>query len=70
LIPQLRRVLPDHITIIDSGEAVAKQTLSVLKERVGLRDEGEATTQFYTNGNTNVLREILKNKHEVIYKDF
>jgi hypothetical protein len=44
--------------------------LSVLKERVGLHDEGEATTQFYTNGNTNVLREILNNKHEVIYKDF
>ena len=34
LIPQLRRILPDHIKIVDSGEAVAKQTLNILKERV------------------------------------
>jgi glutamate racemase len=70
LIPQLRRILPDHIKIVDSGDAVARQTLNVLKERVGLHDEGEATAQFYSNGNKNVLREILKNKYEVIYKDF
>lgn len=70
LIPQLRRILPDHIKIVDSGEAVAKQTLNILKERVGLHDEGEATAKFYSNGNKNVLREILKNKYEVIYKDF
>ena len=70
LIPQLRRILPDHIKIVDSGDAVARQTLNVLKESVGLHDESEAIAQFYSNGNKNVLREILKNKYEIIYKDF
>jgi glutamate racemase len=30
LIPQIKRILPPHIKIIDSGEAVAKQTLSLI----------------------------------------
>lgn len=32
LMPQLREILPPHIQIIDSGEAVAKQTKRVLEE--------------------------------------
>ena len=32
LIPQLKKILPPNIQIIDSGEAVARQTQNVLKE--------------------------------------
>jgi glutamate racemase len=35
LIPQIKKILPEHIKIIDSGEAVAKQTQNVLKTKVG-----------------------------------
>ena len=70
LIPQLRKILPNHVTIIDSGEAVAKQTFNVLKEQVGLHKEAEGRNLFYSNGNTQVLEEILKNKYQVLYEDF
>ena len=36
LIPQIKNILPDHIQIIDSGQAVAKQTQKVLLEKIGL----------------------------------
>ena len=70
LIPQIRKILPDHIGIIDSGEAVARQTQHILKEKVGLADAGETFHRFYTNTNPKVLREILQDQYEVIQKDF
>lgn len=70
LIPQLSRILPKHIKIIDSGEAVAKQTYNVLREKVGLHDEGKSNAVFYSNSNPNVLQDILKHQYEVIFKDF
>jgi glutamate racemase len=70
LIPQLRKIVPDHIKIIDSGEAVAKQTQSVLKEKVGLHESGVGKPLFYTNGNTIILSEILCNKYQINEEDF
>src|SRR3970282_2916122 len=35
LIPKIKEILPAHIRIIDSGEAVAKHTRNVLQEKVG-----------------------------------
>lgn len=71
LIPQIKKILPNNIKIIDSGEAVAKQTKKVLLEKVGLREIDKKTTQlFYTNTNPKVLSDILENKYEVIQKDF
>ena len=70
LIPQIKAILPNHIQIIDSGEAVAKQTQNLLKEKVGFTAEKNSTPIFYTNANPKVLREILENKYEVIEKDF
>ncbi|HEY4616966.1 MAG TPA: glutamate racemase [Flavobacterium sp.] len=70
LIPQIKKILPDHIQIIDSGRAVAKQTQSVLREEVGLSSTKENESVFYTNTNPKVLRGILENKYEVIEKDF
>lgn len=71
LIPQIKKILPKHIQIIDSGEAVAKQTKNILKEKVGMRNETSTSShQFYTNANPKVLSDILKNKFQVIAKGF
>lgn len=70
LIPQIKKILPSHIQIIDSGEAVARQTQNVLKEKVGLSNIKNRKPQFYTNSDPKVLSEILGNKYEVIEKDF
>lgn len=70
LIPQIKKILPEHIQIIDSGEAVARQTQNVLREKVGFSDEGESEPVFYANANPSVLKSILNNKYEVMQKDF
>jgi glutamate racemase len=71
LIPQIKNMLPINIKIIDSGEAVARQTQKVLKEKIGLnssKEKGKAV--FYTNNNPKVLSEILKGNYSVIQKEF
>lgn len=71
LIPQIKKILPDHIKIIDSGEAVARQTKKLLAESVGLSNNTKkGKTLFYTNANPKVLNDILNNKYEVKSKDF
>jgi glutamate racemase len=70
LIPQIKEILPDHIQIIDSGEAVAKQTKALLQEKIGLTTAVNSEPVFYTNSNPTVLREILENKYKVIEKEF
>jgi glutamate racemase len=70
LIPQIKKILPNHIQIIDSGRAVAKQTQNILKEQFGLSSTTSNEAIFYTNTNPLVLKGILENKYEVIEKDF
>lgn len=70
LIPQLKKILPENIKIIDSGEAVARQTYKILEEKVGLHSEGENGAVFYTNSDPTVLTGILENKYTVVFKDF
>ncbi len=70
LIPQIKKILPDNIQIIDSGEAVARQTLNVLGEKMGFSEGKAAEPIFYTNAKSKVLSEILENKYFVIEKDF
>jgi glutamate racemase len=71
LIPQIKKILPNNIKIIDSGEAVAKQTKKILSEKVGLREPIITSNHlFYTNINPKVLSEILENKYTVVQKDF
>jgi glutamate racemase len=71
LVPQIKKILPKHIKIIDSGEAVAKQTKSILIEKNGLNlAKYNGKTIFYTNSNPKVLSAILDNKQEVIAQDF
>lgn len=71
LIPEIKKILPVKIHIIDSGEAVAKQTKKVLLDTIGLNNSSEkGSISFYTNGNPNVLSSILKNKYRIISEDF
>lgn len=71
LIPQIQKILPQHITIIDSGEAVARQTQRVLEESVGLRNPSKPSSQrFFTNIQPQVLEAILNHKYPVIPTDF
>lgn len=70
LIPQIKKILPEHIQIIDSGEAVAKQTQNILREKVGFTTAKSSNPIFYTNTNPKVLSEILENKYPVEEKDF
>lgn len=70
LIPQIKKILPSHIQIIDSGEAVARQVKNVLIEKVGFSTIEKNEPLFYTNSNPKVLSEILKNNYKIIEKDF
>ena len=70
LIPQLKKILPSNIKIIDSGEAVARQTLNVLNAKSGLHKEGKSKNIFYSNGNPKVLEAILNHQYKVAFKDF
>lgn len=71
LIPQIRKIIPKKIKIIDSGEAVARQTKNTLHDKIGFRTLSLKSTQvFYTNSDPKVLTEILKNKYTIIHQDF
>lgn len=69
LIPQIREILPAHIQIIDSGEAVARQTQKVLTQ-IGFNSLQDSKPVFYTNTNPKVLKDILKEEYEVVEQFF
>jgi glutamate racemase len=70
LIPQIKEILPEHIQIIDSGEAVARQTQKILHEKVGVSSNLNPQPIFYSNTDTEVLFEILNKKYTVEKLDF
>ena len=60
LIPQIKKIIGENITIIDSGEAVARQTKAILEKHNLLSNSTtKSHHQFYTNSETKVLKEIL-----------
>jgi glutamate racemase len=60
LISQIQEVIGTDITIIDSGQAVAKQTEKILEENNLLNiQKTEMTHLFYTNTTTKVLEFVL-----------
>ena len=60
LIPQIKSMLPSNVKIIDSGEAVARQTKTVLKSLGLLAEKQQKIPEFYTNTNPEVLRNLLE----------
>lgn len=60
LIPVLKEILPENVTIIDSGEAVARQTKAILIENDLLnKDEISVKHQLYTNASAVLLQTFV-----------
>ena len=74
LIPVLKEILPANVKIIDSGEAVAKQTKAILREYGLSTPSGEkGKHRFYTNADAEILRSFLKDVHQdlqTVFLDF
>lgn len=73
LIPTLKKLLPGHVTIIDSGMAVAKQTKLVLQSLDLLAHSQQAAPEFFTNADPEILRNLLSETGadlKVSYLDF
>lgn len=70
LIPQIEQILPKSIRIIDSGEAVARQTKHVLDAEIGFNELANPFHLFYTNDDPAVLKLVLNNRYEVSERDF
>jgi len=60
LIPQIKKIIGEHIVIIDSGEAVAKQTKAILVKNNLLSTKNTVSKhQIYTNTQPEVITKIL-----------
>ncbi|MES2863643.1 MAG: glutamate racemase [Bacteroidota bacterium] len=70
LIPQIKKIIPNHIKIIDSGEAVAKQTKHILEVNKLSNTSKEVNHAFYINSAPEVMQELIGAKFKVIQKDF
>ena len=71
LISQIKAILPEHIQIIDSGEAVAKQTQQILQNIVGENDKTLSTESiFHTNSSPMVLKSVLNERSSVFKTEF
>lgn len=61
LIPVLKELLPVHVQIIDSGEAVARQTKAILEKSNLINPSTNlGRHRFYTNVEAFVLKGLLK----------
>lgn len=67
LIPQIKNIMGEHVKIIDSGEAVAKQTKAIIeKHELSAPIINKGKYHFYINTNKTVLEAILKDDALVI----
>jgi len=71
LMPLLIEILPKHIKIIDSGEAVARQTKNILEQNNLLNIENKKpTTIFYSNSNPEVIQSLLGESFKAEFLEF
>ena len=70
LIPQIKKIIPNHIKIIDSGEAVAKQTKHILESHNLFNTSKKVEQTFYINKPPEVMQDLIGPKFKVNYKDF
>lgn len=60
LIPRLKKILPKNVTIIDSGLAVARQTMNVMKSNnLFSENNTKPKLQFFSNADTATLKMLL-----------
>jgi len=70
LIPIIKKIIPENISIIDSGKAVAKQVQSILNKQDDFSSNESPTNQFYINSTTDVIRTILNNDYPISKLNF
>lgn len=73
LIPYIKKIAGNRLTIIDSGQAVAKQTKVVLTKHECISDTASnAQYHFYINSKKTVLENIVKgqDKIQITEQDF
>lgn len=73
LIPLIKEIIPKELNVIDSGEAVAKQTQNRLQQNNLLSDNLDVKNQFYTNLDVELLSNFLNQidlKGNSEYKEF
>ena len=69
LMPILKELLPSNVNIIDSAQAVARQTKSVLKlNKLSNNVREKGSSQFYTNGTQTVIADLLKFENVMLEK--
>lgn len=66
LLPQIQRLIPTSIKVIDSGYAVARQTRNILAQYHLLNEKQDyvATHKWVTNGNLDILKQFAEYKDE------
>ena len=71
LTPIIKQFIPNEVKIIDSGEAVAKQTKNIL-EKLNLlnQTQGKVTNEFFINTDAKVLKTFLPGIDSVFELDF
>lgn len=71
LVPVLKRILPEGVKIIDSGEAVARQTKAVLEKGSMLNNVSlNGKHQFFTNAEQKILQRFVENVTEHVRVDY
>ena len=71
LTPMLKTLLPANVKIIDSGEAVARQTKAILEQENLCHAQSTNTkSEFYTNGNPEIMKELLEGEFDVNFLEF
>ena len=61
LIPKIKEIIGDDVTIIDSGFAVAKQTEKILSEQLLLNNNSTPGEHYLmSNSNSNTLHHLVK----------
>jgi glutamate racemase len=70
LIPQIKEIIGNQITIIDSGEAVARQTKAILEKNnlLSSKIHMDFKNEFYINTTKEVLENILEKKENISIK--
>lgn len=68
---QIEKIVPQHVQIIDSGEAIAKRIKTVLEENKMMNTTSVHQQLFYTNKDASLLRNLLPEQAKnVSFLDF
>ncbi|HFS66957.1 MAG TPA: glutamate racemase, partial [Flavobacteriia bacterium] len=69
LIPQIKTIIGENITIIDSGEAVARQTKFILKEKELLNTlRNKPVHKLYSNKDASILKKFITETNNLSIK--